>query len=353
MSENTANTAPGGQTTPQNTASQPKSLENQVGKQLGVKKPNPGSAKGGTPGAGQSADADGKPRNALEGGPESDRKTFDLPEEFDIDSADEETLKKLSKWKKKIKIDGKEMTVPFLDSYRYLQKELAADKRMNEGVKAKQEKEELLLQLKENPRAVLESLGHDVRELAKTTLLQQIEYDQMSESEKRALHAEQEMQKYKNQLLAQEQAKAQQEEAEYRIRSSENWQKQIVGALEKSGLPKDPLCLKLTAQFVLANRKAGYSDFSAEDAVPMVKDFCTQMARYYMKSVPMPDLFKALGDEWDSSVRKYLLDQAGNPIKEQFKQPPSGRKGEVPSGRNQEKFINADQWRENMEKRFS
>ena len=282
---------------------------------------------------------------------ESARTQFSLPDELDLDTLDEESLKKLAKWKKKVKVNGREEVINFDQMMRYSQKEFAADKKMKEASEATKKLQILEEALRSDPGGVLEKLGLDVDELAKQRIAYQLQLQAMSEEQKQALYAKEEAERYKQELLHFKQQQAKQMEEQETNLARTRWAQEFKSAFEQSGLPPDELNLKLAAQFVLANRKAGFKDYSAHDAIPLVKDYCLKMAKFYMQSMPLQDIFKELGDDFDKKVRGFLMERVKNPMSTRSVDSAPATPPEPKDSRGR-KFITPDQMRENLHKRF-
>lgn len=275
----------------------------------------------------------------------------DLPDEFDLDAVDEQTLQKLQRWKKKVKVNGKEKDASLADLIRYAQKEMSADERMMRASEIEKRYDTMVNLLKTNPIGLLEKIGLNVDDLAKQRVLERYQYEQMSPEQRQALEAKREAEEYKERFLQMEKERLQKIEADNTEKRVQHWQKSIVTALQKSGLPPEPLVASLTANFVRAQRKAGFKDTQAEDVIPQVQDFCVQMARYFMKSVPTSQLFKALGDDFETNIRKYLLESVQNPIRPGFRQTPEGVPSDSKEARGR-RAMTADEYREHLNNRF-
>lgn len=277
---------------------------------------------------------------------------FNFPDELDFDTLSDETRAKLKNWKTKLKINGQERQMSVLDAMRYGQKEWAADERMQKSSQIEKQHNALIQQLRANPLGLLEQLGVPVDELSKQRIAERIQFESMSPEQQEAFRARHEAETYKQQLLQQEQERVAQQTEQAKDMARGKWEKNMLEALQKSGLPNDPLVMKLTAQFVLANRQKGFNDFTAEDAIPMVRDFCAQMARYYFNALPPADLFKELGNDFDTRIRKHLLEQVQNPIKEVFKQAPPDSTGAGTARDSKGRYLTPDQAREALRKKF-
>ena len=253
-------------------------------------------------------------------------------------------------WKKKIKVNGKEQTIGLSEAFRYLQKELAADEKMKHSSQTEKAHKQLIEALRSNPIPVLEQMGYDVDELAKQRIHQRLQFESMSEDQRRAYQAQQEAEQWKQRLLAEHKQRAEHQEAQLKTASLQKWQTGVIHSLQNAGLPPDPLTAKLALQVVLSNREAGYNDFSVDDAIPYVKDFCLQMAKYYYKAVPTADLLKALGSEFDQGLRKFYLEKAQNPIQEKFKDRPVGNFKKEKSDDPRGKTMSPDEYRDHLRK---
>lgn len=284
-------------------------------------------------------------------GDEPTETKWGLPEDLDLDAADEELIKKILKGKKKLKINGKEQVVSLDEAFRYMQKDLSTHQRNMELQKAAEERDALIQALQANPAAVMEKLGHNFDELAKQRIAEKLRLQAMSEEQRAAYEERQKREQVEqsyNQLV-QQIAQAQREQA--KSASAQKWQSQIVDALEKSGIPiKHPMALKATAQFLAAERKAGNADVTAYDVMPRVKEFLETLSKSYISTMKPADILQWLGKEAEESIRQSFIDRVKDPM-EPSRQTAAKPFNADPSSRRN--IMNPDQFREELDKKFA
>jgi hypothetical protein len=252
---------------------------------------------------------------------------WDLPEDFDLDAADEDTLKKLQKWKKKIKINGKERVVGLFDAIRYLQKDLAADEKLHVTNQLARQHQALVESLRNDPISVLKQAGHNIDEIAKQRISEQLQLQAMSPEQRQAYEAAKEAQYYRSVLEKMQAQKQEQQRNMAKEGAQQKWQTQIIDAMEKAGLPyKSPIALKAATQFILAERKKGNTDVTAYDVMQDVKDFFQENAKAFLSQMHPKDVLAFLGKESSEGLRSAFLEDVQDPIQSKaFTETPGGK----------------------------
>jgi len=213
----------------------------------------------------------------VNGEPESQEEEETDSNEEDKAEEIEEKIQELKK-KLKLKVDGQEIEeeIDWNDEdglKAKLQKAKAFDKRSQELSLLRNQVQELVKGLRENPGSVLQQLGLNVDELAEQHLQQKIEELQKSpeqiEKEKMAKELE---------ALRKEKEEAQKRAEEQEMERLKNEQANLIqqDILENlnasdSGLPNTPFVIKRIAQVMMLGMQNGYPDITAKDAIPIVK----------------------------------------------------------------------------------
>lgn len=215
------------------------------------------------------------------------------------------------KWKLKnkdaeIEVDEKELV-------RRAQLGIEAEKSISEGRKWKRDAETLIRLIKEDPVSVLSHphIGHDVRALAEKVLMEQIKIESMT-PEQRAAHEA--MTKLKELELEKKQ-REEQETNSKKEALEKHWageyQKQIIGALSKSGLPKTPYTVKRIAGYMHDALARGIR-VTAEDVVPLVQEDYMNEQRALFGAATEDTIASLLSPEVSEKFRKALLKKLQN-----------------------------------------
>ena len=207
--------------------------------------------------------------------------------------------------KYKVKIDGQEAEVDEQELINNYQIRKASDKRFQEGMQARKQAEEFVKLLKTDPVKVLThpTIGADFKKLAEDYLLKEIEQQMMTPEQRK-------MQEYQQKLAAYEEqekiAKQQQEAAQKQAiqqKYQDEYNKQIVGALETSGLPKTEFTVQRMVYYMYKALEAGYN-VTANDVTDLVRrDYINDTKALY-SGLDEEALFKILGDDVANKIRK-------------------------------------------------
>lgn len=347
MSETTQSSqTSAGMESAQGTAAQPK--KSQTGAQPKPKAgvPAQASSRTGRSAGGEGSDDIHSPEGKEpEGSDGSARKEWNLPEDFDLDAADEDTLKRLEKWKKKIKVNGKEQVVSLSDALRYMQKDLATQQSLQPLSQKAQQLDAILHALKSDPTGLMERMGLNVDEIAKQRVAQHLRLQAMSEEQRAAYQASQERDQYKQlaqKLYQQELQRKQQADMQAARKQIEG---EFVDAFQKAGIKiNHPLALTSAVQFLRAE-KANNPDATAHDIMPKVKNYLQSLSKVNVSSLSAAELVDFLGAEKVNALREHLVSQAtGQPVR-------TGVVAERPTSK-QSKAMTADEYREMIDKQF-
>lgn len=250
----------------------------------------------------------------------------------------------------KLKVDGEEFEEELdLSNEAELTKRLqlarAAEKRISQAKTEKQKAMEILQAfergdlLKKHPKA---------RELAEQFLVEQLESEMLTPEQKEL----KELKAYKDskekaeleRQKALEQAEMQQQEKVL----AEKFQKTIIDALDKSGLPKTPEMAKRAAYLLKKNLDLGLS-LSAEDLVQEMKSEATSMLKSLIGQADGDQLIAMFGEDVAKKIRAYDVKR----LKEKMNQPASSKKEDSkPSIKSDGKPLTIDEWKEQVRARL-
>lgn len=255
--------------------------------------------------------------------------------------------------KYKLKIDGQEIEKEFSDEQiqANLQKALAADKRMEEHHKMRMSMEQFLDALKKDPVAVLQHpmLGHDFRKLAEEYLWKIIEDQNLDPKERELRQTREELRKRDEVEKTRVEKENQTRQAELRKSYSQEYEKDIMSALEASGLPKTPHTVKRIAHYLHEGLVLG-RNLKAADVVPLVQEDYQNEIKHILGATN-GDILSLVGEEVARKIRE--ADLARMKVGGANPPPPANSDGANPgSGEGSAKkvSITKDQFREKMEK---
>lgn len=246
--------------------------------------------------------------NPLDDSPKDEPKK---EEEKKEEEKKEEVQKLLRKFK--LKVDGQEIEEEIdLNNEEALIKELqlakAAKKRMAEAQEAKRKAYEIMQSIDQDPANLLKRLGPKGYELAEQMLIEKMQDEMLTPEQKQLKQMERELAKYKEQeKLIKEQEEAQRQQA-LEAQQAEHYQKTIIEALEKSGLPKTPDAVKRMAFLLHKNLDLGLDLTATELAEEAKKEYRMSIQQLAKDATP-EQLINLLDPEILKKLRKYDTDQ--------------------------------------------
>ena len=192
----------------------------------------------------------------------------------------------------------------------------AADKKFAEAAALRKEAVAFIEALKSDPISVLTNpkLGVNMREVAESYLLAQLEDEMMDPRDK-------ELRDLKKEKTTREQmeaeSKRQAEEAEVQALTENyraEYEKSFQSCLEASGLPKTPHTVKRLAFYMNEGMKRGM-DLKPDDVVGLVKDEYIEEQKSLFSGLDGENLLKLLGDDLAKKIRKFDTSRVMKPQK--------------------------------------
>lgn len=253
-----------------------------------------------------------------------------------------------------LKVDGQEIEEEIdLNDEETLRRELqlakAAKKRMQEAQEAKRQVFEIAKAFNDDPLTIFRKMGPKGYELAEQFLYEKIQQEQMSPEQRKMMELEQRVRAYEErERLAQEQAEAQKQE-ELESRQAEHYQKVIIEALDKSGLPKTPEMAKRAAYLLQKNLELGL-DLDASDLVSEMKNEVLGLVKSLTGTADGNALIHLLGPDIAKKIIKAKADEIK--AKQPLQTKPIYQGTPPPSTTKSKKYLSWDEWREESEKRL-
>lgn len=243
-----------------------------------------------------------------------------------------------------IKVDGREVRMTEDEVIRQAQLGHASGKRFSEAAAKEQAVKRIIGTAKSNPiQALMDpelGLSKDqVREAFETWYRKEfIEPETLTPEQREIAKYKEEAEKYKSEREQEQQSKQQQE----LTRATEHWtqeyQKQMVGALETSGLPKNEHTVGLMARYMKLNLEGGYNA-PMEVVVQQVRNDFRQIVDSFVSNASGEQLVQMFGEGLVNQIRKFDLQRlrAKDPILAQQQgqqaQAQQGQTGELKQGK--------------------
>lgn len=216
--------------------------------------------------------------------------------------------------KRKVKVDGEEFEVDDDELVSNYQLKKASDKRFSEGMQARKQAEEFIRLLKTDPSKVFShpSIGVDAKKWAEEYLIGEMQREMMSPEERQMEEYRAKLAKYEEQ---EQMTKKEQEEAQrnaVKQKYQEHYNKEIIGALDSSGLPKTEFTVQRMIHYMSKALEHNY-EVSAKDVTELVRRDYIQDTKSLYSGLDAEALIKILGDDVASKIRKADLAKIRNP----------------------------------------
>lgn len=206
----------------------------------------------------------------------------------------------------KLKVDGEEFEEELdlsneAELVKRLQLAKAAEKRIGQAKSEKQKAMEILQAfekgdlLKKHPKA---------RELAEQFLLEQLEAEMMTPEQKKLRELETYKEQVEREKKEQADAAAKAEAQKQEQILAERFQKTIIDALDKSGLPKTPEMAKRAAYLLKKNMELGLT-LSADDLVMEMKSEAMNIIKSLVGSAEGEQIISMLGEDVAKKIRAW------------------------------------------------
>lgn len=213
-----------------------------------------------------------------------------------------ETSKPTEPTKYRVKVDGKEMDVTLDDLTKDYQLKATSYKRLEETARRQKELEAREAKWRDNPWDVFKESGQDPDALAEQRLAEKIRREMMSPAERQAAEMKRERDEAVAKARMYEEEKRQYAHAQEKAKYAQEYETQIVEALNTTGLPKHERTIALMAQYMENAMKLGL-DVTAKDVAPMVKDHF-QKDLYSVISSMDADALTAMFPDIGDKIRK-------------------------------------------------
>lgn len=212
----------------------------------------------------------------------------------------------------KLKVNKQEREYSMSELKNLASKAAAADERFNSASQIEKKANEVLEGLKSKKLvATLEKAGYskqDIRQILEQELTPFVEEDMMSPEERDRAAKDRKLAEYEEQKLATEREQMTAKEQQELDRELTKLNTELLSALEKSNLPRDPFLGKMVAQQMIGAEANGYS-LSAEEAVEIVHSMFEQNTQSLLSNMSIDKLKQFLGKDTLSKLRESDVQQ--------------------------------------------
>lgn len=246
----------------------------------------------------------------------------------------------------KVKVDNQELEVSEADLIRNYQKGIAADKRFNEASQMHKQAEEFIGLLRSNPMKVLTDprLSIDMKKIAEDYVYEQYQLEQMTPEQREAREMKERLTRYEQE----EKARKEQEEAkraqELTDKWTQNYTKDIMTAIEKSGLPRSEHTVRRMAYYMHQSLKNGLG-LTAIDVVDLVRNDYNTEIKSLLGGLDGDVLLSFVGDDLARKIQKHDI-QRLRKTGDSKPQEPASRTSTGSSS--SDKKISKAEWKERM-----
>jgi len=260
------------------------------------------------------------------------------------ESSDSPASKKL-----KVKVDGKELELDESEVIRDYQLKKASDKRFQEAAAQAKQAQQIMQALESGDLKFIESkLGKaKAKALFEDYLIQDMEYEQLSPAEKRAMQLEQENKSLKQR---QEEAEKASKEAEYKKhleRAHDDLNNEVHQALQGLGAKPTPRLAVRVVDEMIARMEAGKEAIPAAEASKRALAGIKQDIAEYLPTLPIDDLVKLLPQKTMDALREYEVKRVIGDKSRRRSAPTETRQPR------QSKPVGVDEWFNKIEQRFN
>jgi hypothetical protein len=214
-----------------------------------------------------------------------------------------------------VKVDGKEYHLSQEEVTKLAEKGMGADKRFEEAAKARSEaakikamSAEFFRLLKANPEAILTSskLGLPFRKIAEEFLAKEYQKEMMDPKERELVDAKAKLAEAEEEKATEKLRREQEQFERLRKHHSETFEKEVIAALEVSGLPKTRWTVRQVGYHLLQGLKKGVK-LSAGDVMDVVKEDWSKHLAETFSTLDGEKLMEIMGEENVKKLNEALL----------------------------------------------
>lgn len=258
--------------------------------------------------------------------------------------------------KRRIKSEGKEYEIAEADMDRYLSMGVSAHQRWEEAAKMRKEAEAKFEAVKsKDPQKLRKFLlengytGDEIRSMSENTLAEYLQNEMLTPEQKRIRELEAEKSQ-REAVEAEQRTQAEQQRAkQLEQKFTQQYDKEIPEAFAKMKLPADPYMIQQAAYVMQSAIRAGYNDFTWEDAAAYLRPGYIQQMKHAYKNMPDDLMDEVMEEELSKRLRERDLKKLKNP-----NQPNPVVRGSAPASPRvsapDRRGITKDDWKSKMDR---
>jgi hypothetical protein len=279
----------------------------------------------------------------LKGKTENEKKAEQIVE-------DNDNVEKIGAKKYSVVIDGERHEVTEEELLKGYQTRKASDKRFMEASQ-KSKQAETFLSLIKNPATLKQVLsdpriGIDVRKWAEDVLYEELQLESMDPKDKELMDYKEKLRKYEEQERKVKEEQETKDREELKTKYAQDYHKDIITALDGSGLPRSATTVKKMAYYMHQAAKKGFK-LGAADVVDLVREDYTREIKDLYGSADAESLLALLGDDNVNKINEYQLAKA----KKGFpKTVPRENQGAGKETRVKKKELSKEVWKEKLQR---
>ena len=245
-----------------------------------------------------------------------------------------------------IKVNGADAKVPIEELIARYQREESAEKKYQDAARIKKDATDMVIRLRENPWEALQDplFGYSedaLRQKAEEFLYEKVQFESMTPEEQEAYEAKKKLAEYREKEKEWQQTEAQKKQEALIQKYRNQYQTMIIGALEKSTLPKNPETVRRIAAYM--HRAVQNDDpINADEIVKRVHKDYEEDIKNLVSNLDEDTLYETLGKDVVTKIRKKELKKVKAKNAETK---PSGKRTGRPIPLNDRK-MSMQQWRE-------
>jgi len=253
----------------------------------------------------------------------------------------------------KLKVDGEEIEeeIDLADEQKLikmLQLAKVAPKRLQEVHDEKKKLFELAKQF-EDPRALLERMGDKGTTIAEEILLKKLQNEMLSPEQRQMQELQSKLAMYEKQEAEAKQRLEQEQLSKMEQQQAEHYQKVIIDALTKTGLPPSTEMIKRAAGLLSKNLELNL-DLDADDLASEIMKETKSIIQSLVKSAEGQQLLNILGDDAAKKLRKHDIDTLK--AKQKMSPTKSLTQSSMPNLKRNKNNISFDEWRQEVADRI-
>lgn len=250
--------------------------------------------------------------------------------------------------KHKVKLDGNETEVDYDELVRGYQKATASDRRFQEANKMASESKEIMSRLESGDvKWLADKLGgQKAKELFEDYLIQQMEFDALPDSEKRARQLESKLSAAERQLKDRDDADKEREKQSWMQKAHDDIDREVSEALKKLGRTPNPRLVIRIVDEMIARANDEAEGWNVDEAAQFAVKGIHQDITDYLGDMPASELVKILPQSVMKAIREHEVNQVLDQRSAKRTKAPEKAGGDRPS-----KVGIADKFKE-LEKRF-